>query len=248
MENVKNRMNLHLTVDQDNAVKWLTRPTVKDARYMNGLFMIENFKDLITYDKPIYVGCSVLDLSKLCMMEFHYEVIQENFKGKANLIYSDTDSLVYNIEHPDIYEWIRNNPSHFDLSDSLRPDLKSDENKKKLGKFKDELNSLVMSEFISLNPKVYSFNYSTDLTNDNFKNKKTLKGVSKPVVKNEIDYEDYLHTLNTNEKARRKTTTLRSFNHQIFTYCQTKIALTSSYDKMLMVDSINCLPFGFVKT
>ena len=63
-------------------------------------------KTEIRYNKPIYVGTGILDLSKLCMMEFHYDVIQENFKDNYNLIYSDTDSLVYSIQHPDIYIYI----------------------------------------------------------------------------------------------------------------------------------------------
>ena len=83
------------------------------------------------------------------------------FKDNYNLSYSDTDSLVYSIQHHDIYEWIKNNKQHFDLSSSLRPDLKDTENNKVVGKFKDELNSLVMKDFIALTPKVYSFNYQT---------------------------------------------------------------------------------------
>ena len=82
------------------------------------------YKTEIIYDKPMYVGTSVLDLSKLCMMEFHYNVIHKEFEGKYNLLYSDTDSLIYDIRDPDIYKWIGNNKDHFDLSDSLRPELK----------------------------------------------------------------------------------------------------------------------------
>ena len=57
--------------------------------------------------KPIYVGCSILDLSKLKMLDFHYNVIHKNFVGQYTIIYSDTDSLVYNIKHDDIYKWIQ---------------------------------------------------------------------------------------------------------------------------------------------
>jgi hypothetical protein len=75
-------------------------------------------------DKPIYIGTSILDLSKLCMMQFHYDVIAKEFNNNYNLLYSDTDSLIYNIKTPDIYDWIKNNKSYFDLSDSKRPELK----------------------------------------------------------------------------------------------------------------------------
>ena len=102
-----------------------------------------------------------MDLSKLCMMEFHYDVIHKNFASLYNLIYSDTDSLVYLIQHHDIYEWVKNNKEQFDLSSSLRPDLKDTKNDKVVGKFKDELNSLVMKDWLGLNPKVYSHNHQS---------------------------------------------------------------------------------------
>ena len=81
-------------------------------------------KPWIIYDKPLYVGTGILDLSKLCMMEFHYDVVHKNFEGRYNWLYSDTDSLIYCLQHHDIYEWIKNNAKYFDLSDSLRPDMK----------------------------------------------------------------------------------------------------------------------------
>ena len=81
----------------------------------------------------------------------------------------------------------KNNNKYFDLSDSLRPDLKDNTNKKKLGAFKDELNSEVMIDFRGLNPKDYSFNHQTIDEFEKLKiiNKKVCKGVSKVVVKNE---------------------------------------------------------------
>ena len=100
MENVKNRMQLHLTTDNDNAIKWFSKVNLKDCKYNHGLYMIEMYKQEIVYDKPIYVGTGILDLSKLCMMEFHYDVMHKHFKGKHKVIYQDTDSLVYKIENP----------------------------------------------------------------------------------------------------------------------------------------------------
>lgn len=57
------------------------------------------YKKETVYDKPVYVGSGILDLSRLCMMEFHCGVVQTEFEGRYNLIYSDTDSLVCNIQH-----------------------------------------------------------------------------------------------------------------------------------------------------
>ena len=203
MENLKNRVNIHATTSENNAIKWFSKVNMKNAKFFSGLYLIEMFKEEIVYDKPLYVGASILDLSKVCMMEFHYGVVEKEFKNSYDLIYSDTDSMVYNFKHHDIYDWIKNNKNYFDLSESLRPDLKDNTNIKALGKFKDENNSLLITEFLALNPKVYSFKcvslnekykdlhkddlyeqtYAEILDNTYSKNKKTLKGVSKTVVK-----------------------------------------------------------------
>jgi hypothetical protein len=154
--------------------------------------------------------------------------------------YGGTDSFVYNIKHPDIYEWIKETKKHFDLSDYKREDMQDDTNKKKLGCFKDELNGMVMSEFIGLNPKSYAFKYQNI-------EKNKAKGVSKAVVDKLITFNDYKNTLDTNKPASREVISIRSFNQQLFTYKLDKIALTSFYDKMKMIDSINCEPYGYIK-
>ena len=79
MENLKARVNIHATTSDDNAVKWFSRVTFKNAKEVNGLYLIETFKEEIVYDKPLYVGTSILDLSKLHMMKFHYDVIEKHF-------------------------------------------------------------------------------------------------------------------------------------------------------------------------
>ena len=184
------------------------------------------------------------------MMEFHYDVIHNEFENKYKLLYQDTDSLVYNIEHPDIYEWIKNNKHYFDLSDSLRRDLKDNGNKKVLGKFKDEMHSLVIKEFTALNPKVYSIiheHFDKDKNKIIDKNTKKLKGVSKAVVKNQITHQDYVNVWKTNKSITKEVIGIRSLNHQLYTYKQDKIALTSYYDKMFMSDGNTCTPFGYYK-
>ena len=133
----------------------------------------------------------------------------------------------------------KDNRAYFDLSDSLRPDLKDDTNKKALGKFKDEMNSLIIKEWIGPIPKVYSiihqeFNKETkeayeknkktmlefeqDSKEADWKNKKVLKGVSKAVVKNDIEHKDYVDVISTNKVVKKDVVSLQSFNHQIYTY------------------------------
>ena len=142
MENVKNRVNIHATTSDKNAIKYFSKVNMKNAKYFSGLYLIEMYKQEIVYDKPLFIGTTILDLSKLHMMKFHYDVIDKEFNNKYDLIYSDTDSLIYNIRTDDIYDWIKNNKDHFDLGGSQRKDLKYDQNNKELGKFKDEAHSL----------------------------------------------------------------------------------------------------------
>ena len=135
--------------------------TSKNSRRIDGLHLIETFKREVIYYKPSFIGTNILDLSKLHTMKFHDEVLHTNLEGNYNLIYIDTDSLVYDIMHHDIYEWISQHREHFDLSDSKRADLQDDTNKKVSGKFKDETSSIVINEFLALSPKSYTYKYQT---------------------------------------------------------------------------------------
>ena len=177
--------------------------------------------------------------------------MQEQFEDKAQLIYNDTDSFVYEVEHDNIYDWMRANWTHFDTSDSKVSRLKDAQHKKKLGKFKDGLNSQVMLEWIALNPKTYAYKYQTISFENREENeiieKQKAKGVSMATVKKTLPFKVYKKVIETNEIARRNITNIGSFNQQLFTFTTDKIALNSFYDQMKMIDKINCGPFGFIQ-
>ena len=102
--------------------------------------------------------------------------------------------------------------------------MKDNRNKKVLGKFKDEMGSLLIKEFTALNPKVYSIIHQQEDENKVFHekySKKTCKGVSKVVVKKEINHNDYQEVLNTNQSKDRTVSSIRSCDHQLYTYEQT---------------------------
>ena len=129
----------------------------------------------------------------------------------------------------------------------MRPDLKDNTNKKVLGKFEDEMRSLMIKELIALNPKVHSMKHDPikDEEGKIITNTKRVKGVSKTTVKKEITHEDYVAVLKTNKSLEKSVMSIRSFDHQLYTFKQSKKALTSFYDKMIMVDEVNCIPFGY---
>jgi hypothetical protein len=99
MENVKNRIDLKLAVDDTKTRKLQTRLQFKGSREIDGLHLIELYRKEVVYDKPTYIGTSILYLSKVHMMDFHYNVIHKNFEGRYNLIYSATDSFMCSIQH-----------------------------------------------------------------------------------------------------------------------------------------------------
>jgi hypothetical protein len=191
------------------------------------------------------------------MLEFHYEVIDKQFGQRAKLIYSDTDSFVYEIEHEDIYKWQKENEKDwFDLSDSKRKYIQSNENKKKLGFVMDELNSQILTEWISLNPKCYAYRYQAIETNKNkeaietnkIKEAKKAKGDSQVIVEKTLPFKTYKNTLDTDKTVPREITSIRSFNQELFTTSNMKDCLTSYYDKMRMLNKIECEPFGFFQS
>ena len=103
---------------------------------------------------------------------------------------------------------------------------------------------MIITEFVSLSPKVYSYEYIG--VDGKLVGSRKLKGMSKVVVKKEIKHDDFKDVLYTNKTISKKTTTtFRPFNHQVYTITQDKIALTSMYDKGRLIDQVNILPYGY---
>ena len=101
---------------------------------INYLIKIEQ---VLVLNKPIYVGFTVLDSSKWLMYDFHYNFIKENFS--ANLLFTDTDSLTYEIKSENIYKEFFKWKGLFDFSNYSRDSkFYDDTNKKVVGKMKDE--------------------------------------------------------------------------------------------------------------
>ena len=100
----------------------------------------------------------ILDLSKTLMYDFHYNYIKKNYGDKAKLLFTDTDSLTYEIEAEDIYQDFWNDKDQFDNSDYPENSPYYDKtNKKVIGKFKDEAASIPVVKFVGLKSKMYSY-------------------------------------------------------------------------------------------
>ncbi|MFM7982164.1 MAG: hypothetical protein ACKPKO_22880, partial [Candidatus Fonsibacter sp.] len=128
------------------------------------------------------------------------------------MLYSDTDSLVYSIQHDDIYEFIKQNKQHFDLSDSIRTELKDNTNKKGARQIQGRNEYTNHDGIYSTEPEGI-FDHSPNsqrVQRGEIKNKKTLKGVSKVVVKKEIKHDDYVNVIETNNALTKEVMSIRS--------------------------------------
>eukprot|EP01050_Picozoa_sp_SAG11_P051613 SAG11_NODE_29429_length_310_cov_46.236967_1_plen_103_part_11 len=93
------------------------------------------------------------------MYQFHYDYIKPKYGDKAQLLMTDTDSLMYHIETDDFYEDMKKDGDKYDMSNfdcDLTAQFKDNTNKKVVGKFKDEGDGQVWSEMVGLRPKMYS--------------------------------------------------------------------------------------------
>ena len=171
-----------------------------------------------------YVGMCILDLTKTLMYDFHYNYIKKKYKSRAKLLFTDTDSLIYEIKAKDIvYQDFWTDRDKFDNSDYSKYSQYFDPtNKKGIGKFKDKAVGIPVTEFIGLRSKMCSY------VKDNDKNEKTAKGIKKYLIK-KITHQDYKDTLQNNRQIYHSMKTIRSVHHQVGSY--DKISLSCFDDK-----------------
>ena len=206
MENIRKRIDVRLVTDSEKLIKWASKPTYVSSKIFNeNLVAVHKIKEKITLNRPAYVGMCILDLSKVLMYDFHYNYIKNNYGDKARLLFTDTDSLTYEIEAEDVYNDFWNDKDKFDNSDYPESSLYFDKmNKKVIGKFKDEAAGIPIIEFIGLRSKMYSY------IKENQKVSKTAKGIKKNVIKNNIKHEDYRKTLFNNEQMHHNENNQKS--------------------------------------
>ena len=248
MENIRKRSNIKLETDPDHFLRQTTKPTFVSCKiFHENLVAVHMKKNFLLLDKPSYVGMCILDLSKVLMYDFHYNFIKAKYGDRAKLLFTDTDSLCYIIITDDVYEDLYNHKDMFDNSDySKSSKFYFDENKKVIGKFKDEAAGNPITSFTGLKSKMYS--YEVELPDGEIKNNKACKGISKNVVKRDIDHKDYLSTLQNKTIQNHKMKTIRSNYHEVSSYEINKISLSCYDDKRYILDDgITSYAYGHVK-
>ena len=175
MENLRKRVDVRPVTDEKKLDKLTATPTYVSSKIFNeNLMAVHKVKETLTLNRPAYVSMCILDLSKTLMYDFHCNYIKKKYDNRARLLFTDTDSLTYEIEAEDVYKDFWNDKDMFDNSDYPENSLYyCNVNKKIIGKFKDEACGVPIIEFIGLKSKMYSY------VKDNEKGGRTAKGIKK---------------------------------------------------------------------
>ena len=244
MENIRNRVEVHLVTSEEEARKLILKPNYNHRKiFSDNLIAIHMKKTHLIFNKPIYVGMSILDLAKLHMYDFHYNYIKPKYGEKAKLLFTDTDSLMYAIQTDDFYKDIAPDVlEKFDTSNFPKDHpsgIANATNKKVIGMFKNETGGQQISEFVGLRAKLYAY-----LMAEGVESKK-CKGIKKPVVKKSISYNDCKNSLFNKEPQMRKMNVIRSYKHEMYTETVNKVALSHEEDKRnILEDGIHTLAHG----
>ncbi len=122
MENVRNRVNVKLVTNKKDLNKLAKKPNYKRvSEFHENLAAVHMEKTTVKLYKPIYLGMSILDLSKTLMYEFHYDYVKPKWGDKSKLLFTDTDSLCYEIQTNNVYEDIKNDVDRwYDTTTTIR--------------------------------------------------------------------------------------------------------------------------------
>ena len=257
MENIRKHRDIKLVTTDKKRSKLFSELNYHTINLISeDLSIIEMKKAKVKMNKPIYLGLSILEISKILMYEFWYDYMKPKYNDDVKLCYMDTDSFIMNIKTNDFYEDIASDvENRFDTSNyevnmsettaepsalARRP-LPTGKNRKVIGLMKDELGGKIITEFVTLWPKTYSF-----LTDDGKEDKKA-KGTKKCIIKKMIKFNDYKKCLLNGEIMLKSQQRFISNKHDVYTENVNKIALSNNDDKRIALSNkITSYPYGYV--
>ena len=243
MENVRKHIDIKLVTTDKKRSKLVSEPNQHTINYISeNLSIIEMKRTKVKLNKPIYLGLSISEISKLLMYEFWYDYLKPKYGDNVKLCYMDTDSFIMNIKTEDFYKDIANDVEKRFVTSNYEVDrpLSTGKNKKVIGLMKDELGERIITEFVTLRPKTYSY-----LTDDGKEDKKA-KGTKKCVIKRMIKFNDYKNCLLNDEVVLKSQQRFKSKGHDVYTENINKIALSSNDDKKLIAsDKITSYSHGY---
>ena len=243
MENIRKHRDIKLVAIDKKRSKLVSEPNYHTINLISeDLSIIEMKKTKVKMKKPIYLRLSILEISKILMYEFWCDYMKPKYNDNVRLCYMDTDSFIMNIKTKDFYKDISDDVDNkFDTSNyEVKRPLLMGKNKKVIGLMTDELGGEIITEFIALRPKTYSY-----LT-DNDKIDKKAKGTKKCVIKKMIKFDDYKKCLLNDKVILRSQRRFISKKHDVYTEDVNKIALSNDDDKRIISsDKITSYPYSY---
>ena len=262
MENIRKHRDIKLVTTGKKRSKLVSEANYHTINLISeDLSITEMKKTKVKMNKPIYLGLSILEISKTLMYEFWYDYMKPKYNGNVKLCYMDTDSFIMNIKTNNFYKDIASDvenrfgtsnyegntseataePRSLERSALARRPLPTGKNRKVIGLMKDELGGKIIMEFVTLRPKTYSF-----LTDDAKEDTKA-KGTKKCVIKKMIKFNDFKKCLLNGEIILKSQQRFISNKHDIYTENVNKIALSNNDDKRIVLSNkITSYPFGYV--
>ena len=237
MKNVRKRVNVKLINNEKKYLKVVSRPSFVSQKILDkNLIAVHKIKLALLLNKLIYVGFSILELSKMIMYDWHYNYFVKKFD--CSLLFSDTDSLVYEIKGVDsVYDEVFRDKKLFDFSGYDKGSTYYDyANKKVIGKMKDEMSGKIISEFVGLRSKLYSI-----VTVDDEKLVRA-KGVNRKLM-----HSEFKDVLFDKKVVRHCMKRILAKGNKTGTYDVCKISLSCFDDKRFVLDDgVNSLAYGHV--
>ena len=243
MENIRKHGDIKLVTTDKKRSKLVSEPNYHTANLISeDLSIIEMKKTKVKMNKPIYIGLSILEISKILMYEFWYDYLKPKYDNNVKLCFMDTDNFKMDIKTNDVYKDIANDvENRFDTSNyEVNRPLPMRKNKKAIGLMKDELGGKIITEFVTLRPKTYS-----NLTDDSKEDKKA-KGTKKCVIKKMIKFNDYEKCLLNDEVILKSQQRFISKKHDVSTENINKIVLSNNNDKRIISSNkITSYSYGY---
>ena len=160
MENVRKHRDIKLVTIDKRRNQLVSKPNYHAIKCLSEILAaIEMKKTKVKVNKPIYLGLSVLEISKILMHKIWYDYMKPKYGDNVKLSYMDTDSFIRNVKTEDFYENIANDvEERLDTSNyEVDKPLSTGKNKNVIGLMKDELGRSIMTEFVALRAKTYSY-------------------------------------------------------------------------------------------
>ena len=157
MENVRKHRDIKFVTTDKRRNQLVTEPNYHVIKcFSENLLTIEMKKTKVKMNKPIHLGLSMLEISKILMYEFWCDYMKPKYGDNVKLCYMDADSFIMYIKTEDFYEDIANDVEiRFDASNyEVDRPLPTGNNKKLIGLMKDELGGKIMTKFVALRPKL----------------------------------------------------------------------------------------------